>query len=161
MEEKSQAVVEKKPQEKFVPPAGAMGKIYCNRFGKIFSNISIVAAALCLAILLSSLMTGMLVIVAFLVMVLAIPFTLGLILVAVPNYFSIFQSTANIMDKIMYVIVAFPYMAGISVGAAVLSIIFMCIDRKNIPWGRLVFSIIASVIGLAALILILVGGIKL
>ena len=102
MEEKSQAVVEKKPQEKFVPPAGAMGKIYCNRFGKIFSNISIVAAALCLAILLSSLMTGMLVIVAFLVMVLAIPFTLGLILVAVPNYFSIFQSTANIMDKISF-----------------------------------------------------------
>ena len=127
--------------ENITPPSGVLTKMYMTRLGKILSNISI----FCLFVSLAS-MTAMILSLLWLVIALILIIgTLGAIYVIIPNFrlVNTAESIGNFAEFLSKIV---PYSLAIGIVCAIASLVLLIWDRNNIPWFRVVFSIIVIVV---------------
>jgi len=150
-------------EEHIVTPAKTLWKMHSVRLGKIFSNISIVCIVF---LVLSALLPiiGALGYMVYYTFLIVLPiFTLGLVFV--PETFGWYSSLwyrGGFVDGISSfsegLFNSWPWIGAVSVAAAVLSIVFLCMDRKNLSVGRIVVSSIILACTIVIITLLAIGG---
>lgn len=133
---------------------GLYGKMLVARIGRIFSNMSIFAAIVCAA----SFLAGLLAVFYALFMVLfifaAIVCTLGIILAYYPNIFDLINgdSTQAVIKFLFDNVAPIASIAAMAAGAAAL--VFLLLGEPKKDKGRIVFSVIVTVLGAFTAIMI-------
>ncbi len=153
---------------KIVSVGNQLSMIRLGHFGTIFSNISCIGAIVCLsaamAFLLSAAVT-MLSIGIFVLMIGAILLTVGTIFTFVPNWWKMAIKVLNVatnsgpvLEKVTGVLAASAvYVIPITLVFAVLSIVFLSLDKTKKHTTRIVFSCIMIGLVVLAIILLLAG----
>lgn len=121
------------------PPATPkeMANIYGVHLGKIFSNLSIALAIICIASFMSMLISVLLWVLGFFMIIISI----GTIFIVFPNYLDMLKSSSNTIGNITnFLIKVFPIIIPITILLAVLSIIFLSFDKNCKHIVRLIFS---------------------
>lgn len=126
-------------------------RIYSNHFGKIMSNLSIFGVVLMALILLSSVVFIFFYMFSLFLAFSIIVATFGTIFIAYPNFIQKMvgmNGSANVITLACYK--AFPYIFGVTLATAIVSLVFLCIDKERRSVPRIVFS--GVVIGLTIVI---------
>ena len=140
------------------PPVSTMLMMYSGHLGKILSNISIVAVFLSILGLFTIFLPIYYFLFAFIILIVASVFTFGLIYLAYPNFINdLFGFNDKLAVVLEFVMKALPIVAGISLVAAALSIIFLALDRTQNHSVRLTTSISLLVVSILAVVLLIVG----
>ena len=125
---------------------------FCVRLGKIFSNLSIIFLILCFAGVLSFVSTAFILLIGFTLIIM----TLGTIFVLVPNYWDGLTNASQISSKIsMFFLENSILFISLAIGFAVISLIFLLLDKRERPVARIVISSIIIVIALIVAIITL------
>lgn len=125
---------------------------FCVRLGKIFSNLSIIFIILCFAGVLSFVSTAFILLIGFTLIIM----TLGTIFVLVPNYWDGLTNASQISSKIsMFFLENSILFISLAIGFAVISLIFLLLDKRERPVARIVISSIVIVIALIVAIITL------
>lgn len=125
---------------------------FCIRLGKIFSNLSIIFIILCFAGVLSFVSTAFILLIGFTLIIM----TLGTIFVLVPNYWDGLTNASQISSKIsMFFLENSILFISLAIGFAVISLIFLLVDKRERPVARIVISSIVIVIVLIVAIITL------
>ncbi len=128
--------------------------MYCSRFGKILSNISIVCLLLCVASIITTLISVFLIMFGIIMMIC----TLGLVFAIFPNYWSMLTSTGEFVGKFAsFMVYAWKFLAPIGIICAILSVVFLLLDRNNKHTARIVFSVLV-LISIIIIIFVLLRG---
>lgn len=144
-------------EKSITPPAKSLSAMYLVHLGLIFSNLAIV----CVIIGFISFVSILLQIAVFIVLLLGLLCTLGLILVYVPNYMQLFQSSTEFLASVTEIVVKIaPYILIVGIACSVISIILLALDKYNSHMGRIVFSAIILVVTIIVLICLFAGVIK-
>lgn len=129
--------------------------IYCNHFGKIMFNYTILGLSIMVVILLGTILSAMYFIISFFLGLLIIIASLGTIFVISPNYISnLLQGGESFIGFITSLYVAFPYIFGITCAASLVSLILECVQKNGRSKGRIITS---SIIFALTLIVGIVG----
>lgn len=130
-------------------------KMFIARIGRIFSNISITAAIVCLVSLIGGIAVAIGTAFVFLLLFMAVIFTVGIILLYYPNLFSLVDAdrTSNIVNFLLENIA--PPSAAVAAAAGVLALVFLLLGEPKKDVGRIVFASIVTAFGVIALIAIL------
>lgn len=133
--------------------------IYSGHFGKIMSNLSIFGVALMAMILLSSVVYIFFFMFSLFLAFAIIVATFGTIFIAYPDFIQKMvnmNGSANAITLACYK--AFPYIFGVTLITAIVSLVFLCIDKERRSVPRIVFS--SVIIGLIIIIglIYLLGG---
>ena len=141
-------------------PAKFIFTMYSRRMGVITSNLSYFVLSVILIGLLGLIIYPLLAIMNIFVAVLISIFTLGLIYLAGVKFQDLIIFNLNDVNTYAEIFGKFaPILFYVLCGLSIASIIFMVIDRKNIPIPRLVISCIFAVICILIIVLTLTGGI--
>lgn len=125
---------------------------FCVRLGKIFSNLSIIFLILCFAGVLSFVSTAFILLIGFTLIIMS----LGTIFVLVPNYWDGLTNASQISSKIsMFFLENSILFISLAIGFAVISLIFLLLDKRERPVARIVISSIIIVIALIVAIITL------
>lgn len=144
-------------EKEFNPPFSALCELRKERFGKICANISILSAA----ILLCSVIATFLYTAYVLVLALFLFATLGIVLLAVPNYFDLFGKGKDFIES-MYAFLAsvMPYLAIICFVTSILGLIFL-INAKGIrATNRIIFCAFTVAVAIIFIVMALTGGLN-
>lgn len=132
-------------------------KMFIARIGRIFSNMSITAAIVCVLSLLATIMFALFTAVAMMFAICVVILTLGIILAFYPNLFDSIRTMgerATVIINFLSNSVA-PIASVITAAAGVLALIFLLLGEPKKDKGRIVFAAIVTVFGVIALIAIL------
>ena len=130
---------------------------FCTRLGKIFSNLSIIFLILCFAGVLSFVSTAFILLIGLMLIIM----TLGTIFVMVPNYWDGLTNASQISSNIsMFFLENSTLFISLAIGFAVISLIFLLIDKRERPVARIVISSIVVAIAIISMIVIISGVIK-
>ena len=134
------------------------GKMFRARVGRIFSNMSITAAIICTLSVIGGLLAAIYMVVMIFFILAAILCTVGIILVYYPHIFSLVQ--ADEMDAVLRFLwekVA-PFSSVAALATGVLALVFLILGEPKKDTGRIVFSAIVTVLGIALTIAVSVAG---
>lgn len=139
------------------PPSKFLTNCYLTRLGTILSNMAIVCVVFCMSSILSSILSVLLWILG-LMLIFA---TLGSIFALIPNYWnklvSLIEQSSQLLEKLIKVL---PYIASVGLACAIVSIVLLAMDKNKKHTGRIIFSIVASIIILAVILFLIIGGNK-
>jgi len=152
--------VEVKEQEKHIQtPTSELLMMHSGRLGRILSNLSLFG----LVLLLAPLVSFCLMAVYYVALIIIPVITLGMIFldpVSAQWYANLWaggetiQTVAGVMAEI------WPIIGGVALGLAVLSLVFLLLDRRNLAKGRIAYSIVVCILIVLFIILIATGGIQ-
>lgn len=115
--------------------------IYASHFGKIMSNYAIVGLSAMLLILVGTIVSAMISVLCVMFGILLIFATLGLVLVTNKNFISeMFNSGSHLLEITTSLYKFFPYLFGITLGASIISLIVLCLQKDQRSTGRIVAS---------------------
>lgn len=136
-------------------PGGLGLRLFAVRLGKIFSNLSVVGLVCSLCGILAFAATAMI----FLVGLIIIVMTLGLIFAMVPGFFDKLMSVMQVSAEIStFFLKNFSYFAALAIGGAVVSFLLLLTDKSVRHTGRLVLSGLVIVFTLIAIFVVVGGG---
>lgn len=136
-------------------------KLVFNHLGTVYSNISITATIITVFMLLSSILTALLAVAYFLIALVLVVGTLGIMLLLQPKIFEPIagDTVANIVNFAMGTIA--PVSTVVALVSAVLAVLFLCLGEPKKHKGRLVFSCIVSAVALLLTVVVVaskIGG---
>lgn len=159
LEQKPVQVEEKKNFEHVSTPTGELLRMHSGRLGRILSNLSLVGLVCLLAPLVSFIFLFL-----YYVALIAIPiFTIGMIFldpVAAAWYSELWAGTGTIQEVFFMIAQMWPIIGGVALGLAVLSLVFLLLDKRNLAKGRIAYSIVVCILIILFIILIATGGIQ-
>lgn len=136
-------------------PTKYLTNCYLTRLGTILSNMAIVCVIFCMSSILSSILSVLLWILGMM-LILA---TLGSIFALIPNYWnklvSLMEQSSQLIEKLIKVL---PYIASVGLACAIASIVLLAMDKNKKHTGRIIFSIVASIIILIVIFVLIIGG---
>lgn len=140
-------------------PTGELLRMHSGRLGRILSNLSLVGLVCLLAPLVSFIFLFL-----YYVALIAIPFfTIGMIFldpVAAAWYYELWTGTGAIQEVFFMIAQMWPIIGGVALGLAVLSLVFLLLDKRNLAKGRIAYSIVVCILIILFIILIATGGIQ-
>lgn len=131
---------------------------YSGRLGRILSNISVLGFVLICVSVLSFLIVPF----YYMLLILLPIFTLGIIMLDEVSrnwYLGLWEGAGKVTDFAEFVMNASGIVGIISLATAVLSLVFLLLDKGNVSKGRVAYSIIVLILIIAFMILKLLGGI--
>lgn len=136
--------------------------LYQLHFGKIMFNYSVVGLVLMTLIWLGSMLSALYFVLAVFIAFFSIICTCGLVFLTSPGFISgLFNNGEKLITVITKMYIAFPYIFGITIGASVLSIIFLSIQKEKRSVVKIVVSsIILGLSLIVGLVFLLSGGVN-
>lgn len=137
----------------FIPtPARVLSSMYTTRLGIILSNVAVICVLFCLSSIVSVVISWL-----FWVLGMVLIFvTLGIVLLVIPGYWNSLMSSGKIVANVANILLqAWPYISITGIACSVASIVLLALDRNQRHIGRIVFSSI--VIGLIVIIMIILA----
>lgn len=133
--------------------------IYMLHLGKILSNYTIVGTSLLLLVMFAALLPVAYYVLAFLIAVCSIVFTLGMVFLANPQFLqSLFGGGEVVAVVSQYSVKAAPYLMGITIAAAVASVVLLLCQKEEKSTGRVVGSIVCAVFAIIFGVVTMIGG---
>lgn len=137
------------------------GKIYASHLGTILSNYSILGSIFMLLVVLGSFLSGLYFLLAFVFAFVLVAITFGLIFVSNPEIITNLFKTGDNLTQILNICAkAFPYVFGITLGASIISLILLCLNKEKRSTKRIVFSSIILGLVLILGLIFFLGGVK-
>lgn len=137
----------------FIPtPARVLSSMYTTRLGIILSNVAVICVLFCL----SSIVSVVLSLLFWVLGMVLIFATLGIVLLVIPGYWSSLMASGKIVANVANILMqAWPYISITGIACSVASIVLLALDRNQRHIGRIVFSSI--VIALIVIIMIILA----
>ena len=80
--------------------------------------------------------------------------------VAAAWYSELWAGTGAIQEVFFMIAQIWPIIGGVALGFAVLSLVFLLLDKRNLAKGRIAYSIVVCILIILFIILIATGGIQ-
>lgn len=133
-------------------------KLFFARVGRIFSNMSITAAVICVLSLIGVILTAFYTVFMMFFVFVAVVCTVGIILAYYPNIFDLVKADqANDLIHFLSDKVA-PPASVVALAAGAIALIFLLLGEPKKDTGRIVFSGIVTAIGAVLAIILLTTG---
>ena len=140
-------------------PTSELLMMHSGRLGRILSNLSLLGLVLLLAPLVSICVLA----VYYLFLIIVPIITLGMIFldpVSATWYSNLWAGGETIQNFAAFLGQIWPIIGGVALGLAVLSLLFLVLDKRNLAKGRIAYSIVVCVLIILFIILIATGGIQ-
>ena len=159
LEQKPMQVEVKEKGRHIQTPTGELLQMHSGRLGRILSNLSLFGLILLLAPVVSLVFMAV-----YYIALLIIPvITLGMIFldpVSAQWYANLWAGGETIQNIAGFMAEIWPIIGGVSLGLAILSLVFLLLDKRNLAKGRIAYSIVVCVLIVLFIILIAIGGVK-
>lgn len=134
------------------------GKMFVARVGRIFSNMSITSAVICVLSLVGGILTAFYIVFMLLFVFTAVVCTLGIILAYYPSIFDLVN--ANEADAVIHFLFdkVAPPTSVIAFITGALALLFLLLGEPKKDMGRIVFSAIVTALGGILTIVVLSAG---
>lgn len=135
-------------------PKGGIGNMYCSHFATIFSNMSIVFAAIFLFAALLLVSSPLIMVFGYILLAMILIISLGL-LALVPEFMQLFEGGSEMYEQLFtFIKLIAPYAFAVIAALSVLAIVFYAVDRRCSHTGRIVCNSVFLALSVVAFIFI-------